>query len=169
MWSMADSYIASPKKRPKSGNEQKTSRIVGPMWLGILPDLPLFHHTCPVGLTLLGKTAWNEIKSTVNKTPNKTQLTSTVDITPSKTQLVGLLTTQQNDDMSCRLVTLVRTTSTVDITPPKKQLISTVHIVVEEAKLAISNFCVFHAMSFYKPTLNCSSSCKIIYLHCECE
>ena len=38
---------------------------------------------------------------TVDKTPNKTQLTSTVDIAPSKTQL--LLTTQQSD-MSCRLV-----------------------------------------------------------------
>ena len=26
------------------------------MWLGILPDLPLFYLTCPVGPTLLGKT-----------------------------------------------------------------------------------------------------------------
>ena len=27
------------------------------MWLGILPDLPLFYRTCPVSPTLLGKTA----------------------------------------------------------------------------------------------------------------
>ena len=26
------------------------------MWLGILPDLPLFYLTCPVDQTLLGKT-----------------------------------------------------------------------------------------------------------------
>ena len=37
----------------------------------------------------------------VDIAPPKTQLTSTVDITPSKPQLV--LTTQQSDNMSCRL------------------------------------------------------------------
>ena len=56
MWSMADSYRVRPKKRPINKTDQKNTRIVGPMWLGILPDLPLFYLTCPVGPTLLGKT-----------------------------------------------------------------------------------------------------------------
>ena len=40
--------------RPKKTT--KKTRIVGLMLLGILPDLPLFYQTCPVGPTLLGKT-----------------------------------------------------------------------------------------------------------------
>ena len=39
---------------------------------------------------------------TVDKTPNKTQLTLTVDVTPSNTHL--LLTTQQSDDMKPHLI-----------------------------------------------------------------
>ena len=53
---MAYSYLVRPKKLPKNITDQKNKQIVGPMWLGILPDLPLFYLTCPVGLTLLGKT-----------------------------------------------------------------------------------------------------------------
>ena len=49
---MAASYLVRPKKTTK-----KTKlTIVGQMWLGILPDLPLFYQTSPVGRTLLGKT-----------------------------------------------------------------------------------------------------------------
>ena len=55
MWSMADSHLVRPKKRPKK-TDQKDNWIVGPMGLGILPGLPLFYLTCPVGLMLLGKT-----------------------------------------------------------------------------------------------------------------
>ena len=53
---MGDSFLVRPKKRPKNKTDQKNNRIVGPMWLGILQDLPLFYLTCLVGLTLLGKT-----------------------------------------------------------------------------------------------------------------
>ena len=53
---MADSYHVRPKKTPKNKTDQKNNRIVGPMWLGILQDLPLFYWTCPFGPTLLGKT-----------------------------------------------------------------------------------------------------------------
>ena len=43
--------------KKKTTKTQKYNRIVGPMSLGILRDLPLFYQTCLVGLTLLGKTA----------------------------------------------------------------------------------------------------------------
>ena len=56
MWSMADSYLVRPKKQPKNKTDQENKQIVGPMWLVILPDLPLFYLTCPVGPLLLGKT-----------------------------------------------------------------------------------------------------------------
>ena len=52
---MADSYLVRPKKTKKQ-NRAKNNQIVGQMWLGILPDLPLFYQTCPIGLMLLGKT-----------------------------------------------------------------------------------------------------------------
>ena len=42
-----------------------------------------------------------QLTSTVDIAPPKSQLPSTVDITPSKTQLVSKT---QCDDMSCRLV-----------------------------------------------------------------
>ena len=38
---MADSYLVRPKKQPKNKTEQKNNWILGLMWLGILPDLPL--------------------------------------------------------------------------------------------------------------------------------
>ena len=53
---MAYSDLVRPKKRPKT-TLTKNIRIVGSMWLDILLDLPLFYQTCPVGPTLLGKTA----------------------------------------------------------------------------------------------------------------
>ena len=44
-WSIADVYLVIT-----------TKRIVGPMWLGIFPDLPVLYRTCLVSPTLLGKT-----------------------------------------------------------------------------------------------------------------
>ena len=41
MWSMADSYLVRLKKRQKKKTDKKNKQIVGLMWLGILPDLPL--------------------------------------------------------------------------------------------------------------------------------
>ena len=52
-WSMVDAHLV----RQKNKIDQKNNQIVGQMWLGILSDLPLFYQTCPVGPTLLGKTA----------------------------------------------------------------------------------------------------------------
>ena len=41
MWSTANSYLVRPKKKlPKNKTDQKNKQIVGPMWLGILSDLP---------------------------------------------------------------------------------------------------------------------------------
>ena len=45
------------KKTKKTKLTKKKNRIVGQMWLGIFPNLSLFYQTCPVGPTLLGKTA----------------------------------------------------------------------------------------------------------------
>ena len=53
---MANYYLVRPKKRPKNKTDKKNNWIVGPMWLGILPDLPLFYRTCLEGLTFFGKT-----------------------------------------------------------------------------------------------------------------
>ena len=52
---MAYSYLMRPKTRLKSKTDQKNNQIVGQMWLGILPGLPLFYLTCPVGPTLVEK------------------------------------------------------------------------------------------------------------------
>ena len=63
MWSMADSYLVKQKKkRTKNKTDQTNDRIVGPMWLGILPYLPLFYLTCP---TLLGKTGHEGFSGTM--------------------------------------------------------------------------------------------------------
>ena len=55
---MANSHLVRLKKTTKKQNRPKNNRIVGQMWLGILSELPLFYQTCPVGRTLLGKTAF---------------------------------------------------------------------------------------------------------------
>ena len=56
-WSMADSYLVRPKKQQqKTKMTKKITTLYGRMWLGILPDLPLFYQTCLVGSMLLGKT-----------------------------------------------------------------------------------------------------------------
>ena len=39
--------IVRPKKRPKNKTALKNNRIVGVMWLGILPDLPKINQAQP--------------------------------------------------------------------------------------------------------------------------
>ena len=48
--------LRDQKNDKKTNLTKKNKQIVGQVWLGILPDLPLFYQTCPVGPTLLGKT-----------------------------------------------------------------------------------------------------------------
>ena len=56
-WSMANSHLVRPKKKRQKTKLTKNNQTVGQMWLGISSDLLLFYQTCPVGPTLLGKTA----------------------------------------------------------------------------------------------------------------
>ena len=55
MWTMADFYFVRPKEQPRNKTDQKNNQIVGLMWLGILPDLPLFHLTMSGRSDVIGK------------------------------------------------------------------------------------------------------------------